>query len=1026
MSAITEEEENGVRLHLLLEICNEALLKIFYRSFSSSPFTLYVELKSRQSDLSRLRNKKILNAEQWNRLFPINKMTESKYFDISLLFQLIRTLCNISNDDKFWRNEPNANDFSEHACILRIKNQRNILLHNTLRISHSEFATIWNELSTCLISLAFHTQTDIDKIKDIVLDLKILKQLKIVEKNLANEKSINQSLKEDMKNLKSRLDGVRWKISPNVNNFAGRDEDVERIHNIVSAENRSCFGASLTGIGGVGKTELAKYYCNKYGTSYYTDNVIWIEADDTGILESSFFRVADFLDIPTQDAYGNVADVSSVITKVYNFFADRKTLFVFDNLQWISNLIDYLPTSFPSNVSGPTILITSQFQNWSLNFDKIEIREFSDSNAELFMRTNLPDTKIEPNDCKCLSELTGNLPLALQQAISYIKRHHISISKYVELFQENYKSVLKSENNLFYKHTVLTTWKMALDKLEETKNQVAMDIIFLISYANGKGINKDILFGMKAKVSETDINEALDDLSSYSLISIQYKEAYSCISIHSLIQLVVRETAQIGITNEFLLLLKKQIKLSQFDKFNFGDVWLQHMINAFKTCTMDKELMSTFLQLRIHIKQALMNKGKYTLCHTLFSRMFEEMSPLIDSLTSYARHDLRSDIANNLIYCGKFDQAKKIYEDMIKEQHVRIRGKYSTNCEVVNNEKLESPLILRNKQTSTRNSALINAYPEDIDEVQGYSSESSCSSRFYCRENSNSSLENSGFYESVLKRTQTLSRNAPIILISYLRNKALCSLYQGKYNECSKLLKSVKAFILSFYGVQHPSLNDIDHLLALCLMKTGKYKEALHLFHVVEEEIDATSLSTFHRKKNEVYDIMGQEGMLPHPITIHSHIAKCLFKCKKYKKSLKLFKEVETRRIKLLGNNHPLALQDRCNTATCIAQRFNSMEGIRILREVEKKQIEIFDGTLHPQLLVTQYNIARVLLKRDCVKEALEQYRRIYKNQCDIYGETHLKATATWKDIQYCESRTCCCCRFGKKFDARISIVEFN
>ncbi|MDM8334925.1 hypothetical protein [Wolbachia pipientis] len=50
-------------------------------------------------------------------------------------------------------------------------------------------------------------------------------------------------------------------------------------------------GKQISGLGGIGKSELARKYAYKYGKDYY-GNVIWINAKNFEYITNSFFGLA--------------------------------------------------------------------------------------------------------------------------------------------------------------------------------------------------------------------------------------------------------------------------------------------------------------------------------------------------------------------------------------------------------------------------------------------------------------------------------------------------------------------------------------------------------------------------------------------------------------------------------------------------------------------------------------------------------------------------------------------------------------
>src|SRR6516162_10375305 len=74
--------------------------------------------------------------------------------------------------------------------------------------------------------------------------------------------------------------------------FVGRDDDLARLRASLSGSGAGPVGirpAGLTGMGGIGKTQLAVEYVHRHRQDY-TDGVIWIDA--AGLLADGFVRLA--------------------------------------------------------------------------------------------------------------------------------------------------------------------------------------------------------------------------------------------------------------------------------------------------------------------------------------------------------------------------------------------------------------------------------------------------------------------------------------------------------------------------------------------------------------------------------------------------------------------------------------------------------------------------------------------------------------------------------------------------------------
>ncbi|CAG7660996.1 unnamed protein product [Allacma fusca] len=123
----------------------------------------------------------------------------------------------------------------------------------------------------------------------------------------------------------------------------------------------------LHGLGGIGKTELAKAYGHKKLKE--GENVMWVEAGRDSSIRSSFVSVARKLkicpDILSQQKI-NLEDVEFIAKEVYQHFSKhiKSGLFIFNNVQDMVTskfgigIKNYLPLEELSHV--PIILITSR------------------------------------------------------------------------------------------------------------------------------------------------------------------------------------------------------------------------------------------------------------------------------------------------------------------------------------------------------------------------------------------------------------------------------------------------------------------------------------------------------------------------------------------------------------------------------------------------------------------------------------------------------------------------------------------
>lgn len=143
--------ENDLRLcRLIMNICTDILRDVLSRYIT--PTDLRSEL-----DKNRHRLEKIMNAQQRKLIYLANgnNALAAKHLDISVMYIILRNLCNIPKHRNGWGNPPNTGDNSMAACIERIRIQRNeVSAHSTNgEIKETEFKNRWAELQDVVVEV---------------------------------------------------------------------------------------------------------------------------------------------------------------------------------------------------------------------------------------------------------------------------------------------------------------------------------------------------------------------------------------------------------------------------------------------------------------------------------------------------------------------------------------------------------------------------------------------------------------------------------------------------------------------------------------------------------------------------------------------------------------------------------------------------------------------------------------------------------------------------------------------------------
>ena len=224
----SEEQTNTLRLiRVLNEAGTEALRKVF--DIRLPPATLKASLNSHfcLTTLTTLLENNKLNKSQWDKLYPAVGVPDSRTFDISLLYALLRNVCRLAPQHHPVWTSPFRSNTTREANIARVKNYRNNVLHNLASgVNEATFQAYWADVSSALKGLGI-PQARLDALKESSLDKKkfmdVLLKWKNEEQQLKDQlgdvdRKVGETFKmvtegrEDVKKLRVEVQGLVQKV----------------------------------------------------------------------------------------------------------------------------------------------------------------------------------------------------------------------------------------------------------------------------------------------------------------------------------------------------------------------------------------------------------------------------------------------------------------------------------------------------------------------------------------------------------------------------------------------------------------------------------------------------------------------------------------------------------------------------------------------------------------------------------------------------------------------------------------------
>ncbi|MCJ1311572.1 hypothetical protein MMC25_005245 [Agyrium rufum] len=312
--------------------------------------------------------------------------------------------------------------------------------------------------------------------------------------------------------------------------LVGRENVLSSIGDLFKKQRR----VAITGIGGVGKSQIAIEYCYQFMKKTPDAHVFWVYGGNPSRFYQGYKQIARDLALPSWDDPD-----TDTVELVLNWFGkpDRPYLLVIDNAD---SMADYWPRKLwaqtelgqqPRSLSAclPDInddgflLVTSRDNRIGGRLMRkgkpIVIEPLTLDEAKCLFQSRFEDHEDSCNDSdmeRLLTELDC-LPLAVTQAAAFISENSICIPEYLavlegddafEFLDEEMNDSRRDEESM---NSVLRTWKLSFDQIMIQKPRAA-DLLSLMAMFDRQSIPKILL-----QVPET--TTSLGTLLAFNLIS---------------------------------------------------------------------------------------------------------------------------------------------------------------------------------------------------------------------------------------------------------------------------------------------------------------------------------------------------------------------------------------------------------------------------------------------------------------------------------------------------------------------------
>ncbi|KAH8696259.1 hypothetical protein BGW36DRAFT_321293 [Talaromyces proteolyticus] len=759
--------------------------------------------------------------------------------------------------------------------------------------------------------------------------------------------------------------------------FVGRQHEIHRLEELMSRGSRKL---AITGLGGVGKTQVALELAYRMKEKDAECSIFWIPCTSYEAVEQACMTIAQMVGI--QDV--KPAEVKESI-KAYFTQKHGKWLLVFDNADdmdmWTkgSSTVPALKDFLPYNDQGH-IIFTSRNRKLAVKLasaDVVHVPELDKETGLEFLEKSLiqqilitnADTRIA-----LLEQLTF-LPLAITQAAAYINENGIGVSDYLLLLEEQEADIVELLSEDFgddgrYKdvqNPVAMTWLISFSQIQKT-DQLAADYLSLMACVNPRNIPQSLF---PQPISKKRMVDALGVLNAYSFIDIQPGNGF--LTLHRLVHLATRNW--IRKEQQFSICI---IKAADRFKEVFPDddptnrqLWREYLPHALFLLGESefKVQQEQYINFLWKVGRCLDSDGRYNEAEMLFKDVVMLRQQGYGDTHVYTLASI-ADLASTYWNQGRWKEAEEL-EIQVMETRKQVQGPehpdtltsianlastYRNQGQWKKAEKLEMQVI------ETRKQVLEPEHPKILNSMENLASTYWNQGRW---------KEAEELDVQVMKiRKQRLGPEHPNTLTSMAN---LASIYgnQGRWKEAEELEVQVMETRKQILGPEHPNTLISMANLASTYWNQGRWKEA--------EELQTTELKLCSKT-------LGPEH--PDTLTSIANLALIYGNQGRWKEAEELEVQMMETRKQILGPEHP-------NTLTSIANLASTYWNQGRLKEAEELEIQVIKtrkqvlGPEHPSTLTSMANLASTYGNQGRWKEAEELEVQVMETRKQILGPEH-------------------------------------
>jgi tetratricopeptide (TPR) repeat protein len=770
----------------------------------------------------------------------------------------------------------------------------------------------------------------------------------------ADAETIREIIKEILPSQKPAT-AVKYIPYTGVRNFVGRSEELVKIHEKLYQQKTVAISA-VSGMGGIGKTELAVKYAREH-EDFYPGGICWFSVRDRNLAAEiiQFTQLYLNLEVPQKDARENPLDIHQQVAWCWQNWQPPEglVLVVLDDVTDLKDIKEFLPKTN----NRFRILITTRQRRLDINYAEISLDVLSPEEALSLLRGILGendrrvDREIETANSLC--KWLGYLPLGLELVGRYlVEDPDLSIAEMLQaLREERLKNEAVNPSFEELENTEITaklgvrdafnlTWEKLDPKTKRVGELLSLFSPDEIAWEYVESVSKSLSWQKK------EVNEAKKQLYKRHLIE-RLEEGEANYKIHPLIREFLRDKlGELEEVNEFKQAFTGTfIEIAQIisdspslEFINSVKIAIPHLIEIAENLTnavSDENLLWAFTGLARYYNE----QGLYTFAEPWYKRCVSAVKSRLGE-----NHPHFATSLNNLAVLydsqGRYKAAEPLYIQALELRKQLLR---ENNPDVA---------------TSLNNLAELYRSQERYEAAKPL------------------------YIQALELRKQLLGENHPDVATS-LNNLACLYCSQGRYEVAEPLYIQALELRKQLLGENHPSYATSLNNLAFLYNSQGRYEAAEPLY------IQALELTK---------QLLGENH--PSYATSLNNLAFLYYSQGRYKAAEPLYIQALELRKQLLGENHPYVAQSLNNLAALYRSqgRYEAAEPMYIQALELSKQLL---GENHPHVAQSLNNLASLYESQGRYEAAKPLYIQALEIAERVLGVNHPNTVTIRGNLEY-------------------------